>query len=72
MDLTQIMVEIYVGNSLSGRQTLFMPVIMAVQQAVEICLSVYEAKEPIKVVFTNGDNDKIEYKNNAYIKFEEG
>ena len=72
MDLIQFILEVYVGNSLSNRQQLFMPTIMAIQQAIEICVNASESQEPLKVVFTNSDNEKIEYKNNAFIKIEGG
>lgn len=72
MDLVQFILEVYVGNSLSNRQQLFMPTIMAIQQAIEICTNASESQEPLKVVFTNSNNEKIEYKNNAFIKFEGG
>ena len=72
MDLVQFILEIYVGNCIANKQQLFMPSIMAIQQAIQVCVEASQSEEPIRVVFTNNENEKIEYKNNAFIKFEGG
>lgn len=72
MEITQFLFEIYIGNALANRQQLFMPTIMAIQQAIQMCIEASESQEPMKIIFVNIDNEKIEYKNNAYIKMEGG
>lgn len=71
MGITQFLLEVYIGNALSNRQHLVLPVIMAIQQAVELCYQIHNETQPMKLVFTNEYGDIIEYRNPAFIKFEE-
>ncbi len=68
----QFIVEFYLGNALASRKQLILPFVLAVQQASDICKQIYEETQPIKVIFINSDNETLEYKNAAFIKFEGG
>jgi hypothetical protein len=70
--ITQFLLEVYIGNALSSRQELVLPIIIAIQQAIGLCEQIYQEAQPMKLVFTNEYGETIEYKNPAYIKFEEG
>ena len=72
MGLVQCLVELYVGNALSQRSQLVASYIMAIAQAIDICKSVGEENSPIKVKFIKDANEFIEFKNNAYLKWEQG
>lgn len=68
----QFLIEIYVGNQISERKAFILPVFIAVQQAIDICMKISQDKQPIKVVFINDDGSKLEYRNPEFIKFEGG
>lgn len=71
MNITQFIVEIYIGNALSNRQQLILPVIVAIQQAIGLCQQISNELQPMRVVFVNEYGETIEYKNPAFLKFEE-
>ncbi|MBP3707544.1 MAG: hypothetical protein J6J36_02910 [Clostridia bacterium] len=72
MNITQFILEVYIGNALSSRQQMVLPVIIAIQQAVGLCQQVYGEAQPMKLVFINEYGEMIEYKNPAFLKFERG
>lgn len=72
MNITQFLVEIYIGNALVGRQEMILPIIVAIQQCVDICKQAYQDSQPIMIVFTNENLERLEYKNPSYIRFEKG
>ena len=71
MELVQFLIEIYIGNDLASRQSIILPVIMAIKQCVQVCLEIKDEQQPIMVRFIKQDGEFLEYKNNLYIKFEE-
>lgn len=71
MNITQFILEVYIGNALSSRQQLVLPVIIAIQQAVGLCQQIYSEAQPMRLVFINEYGEIIEYKNPAFLKFEE-
>ena len=72
MGLVQCLVELYVGNVLSQRSQIVAPVFMAIEQCIDICKSVGEQTQPIKIKFIKDTNEFIEFKNNSYLKWEKG
>jgi len=71
LELVQFLIEIYIGNDLASRQSIILPVIMAIQQCVQVCLGVKDEQQPIMARFVKQDGEILEYKNNSYIRFEE-
>jgi len=45
---------------------------MAIEQCIDICKSVGEQTQPIKIKFIKDTNEFIEFKNNSYLKWEKG
>ena len=72
MNITQFLVEVYIGNALVGRQEMILPIIVAIQQCVDICKQAYQDSQPTMIVFANENLERLEYKNPSYIRFEKG
>ena len=70
MELVQFLVEVYIGKDLMSRQSLILPVIMAIQQCVQVCMGIKDEQQPIMVRFVKQDGEVLEYKNNPYLRFE--
>ena len=72
LNFVQFLLEFYVGNDLTSRQNMALPFVLAIEQAKQICMELSKEEQPIKAVFINEFGDRLEYKNNSYIKFEGG
>ena len=72
MGIVQCLVEFYIGNQLSQRQLIVAPVFLAISQCMEICQTVGNETQPIKVKFIKDTNEFVEFKNKPYLKWERG
>ena len=72
MGIVQCLVELYIGNQLAQRQQIVAPVFLAISQCMEICQTVGNETQPIKVKFIKDINEFVEFKNKPYLKWERG
>ena len=72
MDFTQYTLEIYLKNSLISRQSMVLPIPMAIMEGISVCQSAAKDSRPLKLVWFNGNpNEMLVFQNKAYTNFEE-
>lgn len=70
MDIIQYIIEIYGGYNLQNRETRVAPVIMAIQESMQLCFELAQYQQPLKAIFIRDDGEKLEYKNRPYLEME--
>lgn len=72
MDFTQYTLEIYMASQLISRQSMMLPVPMAIIEGIQTYNSAAQDTRPLKLIWYNGNpNEVLIFKNKAYLKTEE-